>query len=59
VRIIAFITEAAPVEQILLARGEPPRPRTAGLGRAPEPAPDWDRVVQSEPELEFDQRIAW
>jgi len=25
-RIIAFITEAAPVEQILLALGEPPRP---------------------------------
>jgi hypothetical protein len=65
-RIIAFITEAAPVEQILLALGEPPRPPPITPARAPpawneapEPASDWDLVAQPEPELEFDQRIAW
>ena len=63
-RIIAFITEAAPVEQILLALGEPPRPPPISPARgppawdeAPEPAPDWDLVAQPEPE--FDQRITW
>jgi hypothetical protein len=67
-RIIAFITEAAPVEQILLALGEPPRPPPISPARgppawdeAPEPASDWDLVAQPEPELklEFDQRITW
>jgi hypothetical protein len=65
VRIIAFITEAAPVEQILLALGEPPRPPPISPARgppardeAPEPMPDWDLLGQPEPELEFDQRIA-
>ncbi len=55
-RIIAFITEAAPVEQILLALGEPPRPPPISPARgppawdeAPEPARDWDRVAQPEP----------
>ena len=56
-RIIAFITEAAPVEQILLALGEPPRPPPISPARgapawdeAPEPAPDWDLAAQPQPE---------
>jgi len=55
-RIIAFITEAAPVEQILLALGEPPLPPPISLARgppawdeAPEPAPDWDLVLSPSP----------
>ncbi len=63
-RIVAFITEAAPVEQILTHIGEPPRPPPISPARgppawdeAPEPVPDWDLVAQPEPE--FDQRITW
>jgi hypothetical protein len=26
---------------------------------APEPMPDWDLLQQPEPDLEFDQRVAW
>jgi hypothetical protein len=55
----ALITEAAPVERILLALGEPPRPPLITPARgpaawddAPEPMPNWDLVAQ--PELEFD-----
>ncbi len=67
-RIIAFITDAAPVEQILLALGEPPRPPPISLARGP---PAWDEAPESvldrdlvaqpepEPELELDQRITW
>jgi hypothetical protein len=89
-RIIAFVTDAAPVKQILTHIGEPPRPppitplRYAVLLRlgtspnhpgsvvrcfsaahppawdeAPELASDCDLVAQPEPEIEFDQRIAW
>ncbi len=65
-RIIAFITEAAPVAQILTHIGEPPRPPPISPARgppawdeAPEPASDCDLVAQPEPELEFDQRITW
>jgi len=64
--LITSITEAAPVEQILSHIGEPPRPPPITPARgpsawdeAPEPASDWDLVAQPEPELEFDQRIAW
>jgi hypothetical protein len=66
VRIVAFITEAAPVAQILTHIGEPPRPPPISPARgppawdeAPEPVLDWDLVAQPEPELEFDQRITW
>jgi len=63
VRIIAFITETAPVEQILLALGAPRRPPPISPAHgppawdeAPESGPDCDPVAQPEPE--FDQRIA-
>uniref|UniRef100_UPI0002D9D72B IS91 family transposase n=1 Tax=Thiorhodovibrio frisius TaxID=631362 RepID=UPI0002D9D72B len=63
-RIIAFITEAVPVEQILAHIGEPPRPPPISPARgppaeAPEPMPDWDLLQQPEPDFEFDQRVAW
>ncbi|WPL14899.1 Putative transposase [Thiorhodovibrio litoralis] len=65
-RLIAFITEAAPIGQILTHIGEPPRPPPIAPARgppawddAPEPAPDWDDFAQPEPEFEFDQRVAW
>ena len=65
-RIIAFITEAAPVEQILTHIGEPPRPPPISPARgppawdeAPEPMPDWDLLQQPEFDFEFDQRVAW
>jgi hypothetical protein len=65
-RIIAFITDAAPVEQILTHIGEPSRPPPITPARgplawddAPEPMPDWDLLGQAEPEPERDQRIAW
>ena len=65
-RIIAFITEAAPVEQILTHIGEPPRPPPITPARGPpawddasEPMPDWDLLKQPEPDFEFDQRVAW
>jgi hypothetical protein len=65
-RIIAFITEATPIERILTHIGEPPRPPPSASARgprswddAPEPVPDWDLLGQLAAELEFDQRIAW
>ncbi len=73
-RLIAFVVEAAPVERILLALGEPPRPPpitpargppawdlalSLSKGDAPEPMPEWDRFSQPEPDFEFDQRVAW
>ena len=65
-RIVAFITEAAPVERILTHIGEPSRPPPIAPARgppgwddAPEPLPDWDVFSQPEPDFEFDQRVAW
>ena len=65
-RLIAFITEAAPVERILTHIGEPPRPPPITPARgppawddAPEPAADWDLLIQPEPDFEFDQRVSW
>jgi len=65
-RIIAFITETAPVEKILTHIGEPPRPPPITPARGPPPwgdtpesAPDWDLLQQPELDFEFDQRIAW
>jgi len=65
-RLIAFITEAAPVERILTHIGEPPRPPPITPARgppawddAPEPMPDWDLLQQPDPDFEFDQRMAW
>ena len=65
-RIVAFITEAAPVERILSHIGEPAKPPPISPARGPpgwddalEPLPDWDVIAQPEAELEFDQRISW
>jgi len=65
-RIIAFITEAAPVERIPTHMGEPPRPPPITPARGPpawddgpEPMPDWDLLQQPKSDFEFDQRIAW
>jgi hypothetical protein len=60
-----LLTDAAPVAQILTQIGEPPRPQPVAPARgppawedAPEPMPDWD-LGQPEPDVVFDQRIAW
>ena len=61
-RIVAFITEAAPVERILTHIGEPSRPPPIAPARgppgwddAPEPLPDWDVFRQPEPDFEPDR----
>jgi hypothetical protein len=65
-RIIAFITDVAPVELILTHIGEPSRPPRITPARGPpawadarEPMPDWDLLEQPEPDFELDQRIVW
>jgi len=72
-RIVAFITEAAPVQRILSHIGEPPSPPRIAPARGP---PSWEEddsgtiildeerfvgnpLVQPEPEYEFDQRLSW
>ena len=72
-RIVAFITEAAPVERILTHIGEPAQPPPIAPARGP---PLWeeedsgaivldeerftgDPFAQPEPEYEFDQRRSW
>ena len=65
-RIIAFIIEASALSDILTHLGEPTSPPRLMPARAP---PLWemqrattgedDPQVQSAPEYEFDQRIAW
>jgi hypothetical protein len=64
-RIIAFITEAVPVERILSDIGELSRPLPSAPARgppaweyAPEPVPDSDFREQPEPDFAFDQRVA-
>jgi hypothetical protein len=63
---VAFITDAAPIECILVSLGEPPRPppiAPAGgppaWDDAPQPVPDWDLVAQPDPGFELDQRLSW
>jgi len=46
--VVYLITDAP-----IAPRGPPAR------DDAPEPMPDWDLFGQSEPDFEFDQRIAW
>jgi hypothetical protein len=65
-RIIACITDAAPVERILRYIGEPSHPPPIAPARgppawddAPEPVPDWDLLGQPQPDVEFDQRVSW
>jgi hypothetical protein len=72
-RIVAFITEAAPVQRILSHIGEPPTPPRIAPARGP---PSWEEddsgtiildeerfvanpLVQPEPEYELDQRLSW
>jgi len=72
-RIIAFITEAAPVQRILIHIGEPATPPRIAPARGP---PSWeeddsgtivldeerfpgDPLVQPEPVYAFDQRVSW
>jgi hypothetical protein len=63
--IIAFITDAAPIERILNHIGEPPRPPPIAPARGPptwedppEAMPDWDLLGQPESDFQFDQRVA-
>ena len=65
-RIVAFITEAAPVERILTHIGEPGEPPRIAPARGPpaweeEPVqlPDWEAIAQPEPGYVFDQRVQW
>ena len=66
-RIIAFITEAAPVQRILTHIGEPAEPPRIAPARGPpawddslvEAAPDWDTLAQPQPEYAFDQQVQW
>ncbi len=65
-RIIAFITDACAVRDILTHIGEPTSPPRLIPARAPPlremqgaTLAEDDPQVQSVPEYEFDQRIAW
>jgi hypothetical protein len=72
-RIVAFITEAAPVQRILEHIGEPAIPPRIAPARGP---PQWeendcgivfldeeriagDSLAQPEPDFQYDQRISW
>ena len=67
-KIIAFLTEANPIQRILIYIGEPATPPRIGPARAP---PDWleadiDQTCLNEseqaepvPEYEFDQTVSW
>jgi len=55
-RIVAFITETAPVARMLMHIGEPPQPPPIAPARGPpaweddpEPMPDWDLIAQPDP----------
>jgi len=63
-RIVAFITEATPVQRILNHIGEPPEPPRISPARGPpvwgdglDSPPDWDALAQPEPEYLFDQQV--
>ena len=64
-RIIAFVTEAAPGQHLLAQTGEPTEPPPiAPARRHPAwdddlgPTPDWDLIAQPDPGFEFDQRVS-
>ena len=67
VRIVAFITEAAPVQRILNHIGEPAEPPRISPARGPpawddppvEAVPDWDALAQPQAEYVFDQQVQW
>ncbi len=66
-RIIAFVTETAPLRRILLALGEPAEPPPISPARGPpawddppvEAGPDWDALAQPSPEYVFNQEVQW
>jgi hypothetical protein len=65
-RIIAFVTEAAPVQRILAHIAEPNEPPPIAPARGPPgwdddpgPMPDCDLLAQPAPDVEFDQRVSW
>jgi hypothetical protein len=66
-RVIAFVTEAAPTERVLTHIGEPPRPPPIALPPRgppgwdddPEPTPHWDLIALTGLGFEFDQRVSW
>jgi len=67
-RIVAFITEAAPLERILTHIGEPAEPRSIASARGPpawgdglaDAVPDCDTLARPEPaEYLFDQHAQW
>ena len=69
-RIIAFITKAAVVRDILISLGEPIAPPTIAPARGPplwaalddaasDAFPPADTLAPPEPAFVFDQRIAW
>jgi hypothetical protein len=67
VRIVAFITEAAPMQRVLNPIGEPPQLARIAPARGPpawddplvEPVPDWDALAEPQPEYVFAQQTQW
>jgi hypothetical protein len=64
--IVAFVTEAAPVQRIPAHIGAPTEPPRIAPARGPPgwdddlgPMPDRDRIKQPAPAIEFDQRLSW
>ena len=62
----ATITDAAPVERILVQIGEPTEPPPIAPARGPPawdddlaPTPDFELIAQPDPGFEFDQRVSW
>jgi len=63
-RILAFVTEAAPVERVLIHIGETFRPPPISPARGPlawddppaEAVPDWDALARPQPEYVFHQQ---
>jgi len=69
-RILAFITEAAPVQRILNPIGEPAKPPRIAPARGPpmweasddglaDAVPDCDALAQPQLEYVFDQQVQW
>ena len=66
-RIIAFITDASTIRDILVHLGEPTAPPRIAPARGPplwdatgaEHDPSADPLLQSDPAFDFDQRLTW
>ncbi len=67
VRIVAFITKAASVWQILTHIGEPAEPPRIASARGPpawddppvDAVPDWEALAQPSPAYVFNQEVQW